>query len=934
MSRTSSRRKGFTINFGLQKTNAVISFQGAHAPELRKTFLLVERPGVECPLHSGSIAWLHFRPTYKHLGFTYAASQSLDVELRTRIGQASQAMATLSKPILMNRHLPSSVRLRLFKALVGTKLFFGLGTWRTPSLRQLQVLRTFYISCLKKVLRLHQDHHITNARILVLAGTADVRALLAMDRLRYARKVFTVGPGFLQHLLHCEGQATSDSWLHGLAADLRWLNSLVPHCVPFTDEWDFTAVIDHWQDSSLAWTSLLKKAWHIYLTQEGMMADLIELSGSFFTVLRQAGAEFEPDPTAPLEQTRDEVHLCPCGRQFGTAQGLALHRVRAHQQFAPEHNLICGATCPNCLRFFWSSARLQQHLSYTPRGGGGNVCFQALTAQNYSTEYMSVKIPLQIQGTLRLDSLQTQGPLGRFQPAHEIAIQKVEQEIRQLQDELLVRTIPEEYILEGQQLAEKLTTCTHLWIERYRGGQPVPADVPDLGDWWMRLLFTYGPQFEDWTELVFISWGSNILPEIISNIFDGEIEYDIEQIYYDLYSVLPRTECQTRLDQARLKLQRLRDEQAADPIPHRPVRLGTANGRERRATVQMIPSRFGTHAQWLHRLREVRWKVVPQDVHVPIYASIEGQRHYLFVHLFSGRRRDEDFHAHIAKWALSRNALITVLSLDTANSATMGNLQLRSATWSELVQVYSRGLVSGSLAGTPCETFSEARHQQGPGVFPEGVPHRQLPRPLRSWERLLGLEGLTRKELAQLHMGSAFFLQGALLLAYQVKHGGFFISEHPAPPSDDTRASIWTSPWMTLLQQHPDIRLHQVAQWKWGAAAPKPTGLLTLRLPFFMRSMNKLVDDTLQKPVAQAIGLSPDGSFKTSKLKEYPSLFSAALACAVTDQLEYELRKGRVASSPSDCSAEMYRWVRDTEEACSVIQGDGQWLPDYQPNLR
>ena len=122
-------QKGFTVNFGLQKTNAVISFQGAQAPDLRKEFLLVERPGVDCPLTSGSTAWLHFRPTCKHLGFTYAASQSLDVELRARIGQASQAMATLSKPILTNRHLPTAIRLRLFKALVGTKLFFGLGTW-------------------------------------------------------------------------------------------------------------------------------------------------------------------------------------------------------------------------------------------------------------------------------------------------------------------------------------------------------------------------------------------------------------------------------------------------------------------------------------------------------------------------------------------------------------------------------------------------------------------------------------------------------------------------------------------------------------------------------------------------------------------------------------------------------------------------------------
>ena len=38
-------RRGFQVNFALSKTNVVISFQGKHAPELRKQHLLVEKPG-------------------------------------------------------------------------------------------------------------------------------------------------------------------------------------------------------------------------------------------------------------------------------------------------------------------------------------------------------------------------------------------------------------------------------------------------------------------------------------------------------------------------------------------------------------------------------------------------------------------------------------------------------------------------------------------------------------------------------------------------------------------------------------------------------------------------------------------------------------------------------------------------------------------------
>jgi len=221
----------------------VISFQGKAAPAMRTQYLHQQRPGVECDLSHGRTTWLHFKPTYKHLGFTYAASQSIDVELRSCIGQAQQAIPTIGKPILFNRHL--EVRLRLSRVLVETKLFYGLGTWRTPTLRQMQTLRTAHVNMLRKVMRIDPTHHHANAKILAQTDTLDVRVLLALDRLRYARKLFTVGPEFLQHLVHVEHSSSLDSWLHGLAADLQGMNQVIPGSVPFDDTQDFTEVIDY-----------------------------------------------------------------------------------------------------------------------------------------------------------------------------------------------------------------------------------------------------------------------------------------------------------------------------------------------------------------------------------------------------------------------------------------------------------------------------------------------------------------------------------------------------------------------------------------------------------------------------------------------------------------------------------------------------------------
>ena len=144
---------GFTVNYDLNKTNVVVSFQGQDAPQLRRDYLLTDRPGMTCSLDSGQSIWLHFTNSYKHLGYTYAASQSLEVELRQRIGQATSAMAMLGRPILTNRHYPTKLRIRLFRVFVETRLFYGLGTWRTPTLKQMKQLRTVYVALLKKVLR-------------------------------------------------------------------------------------------------------------------------------------------------------------------------------------------------------------------------------------------------------------------------------------------------------------------------------------------------------------------------------------------------------------------------------------------------------------------------------------------------------------------------------------------------------------------------------------------------------------------------------------------------------------------------------------------------------------------------------------------------------------------------------------------------------------
>ena len=85
--------------------------------------------------------------------------------------------------------------------------------------------------------------------------------------------------------------------------------------------------------------------------------------------------------------------------------------------------------------------------------------------------------------------------------------------------------------------------------------------------------------------------------------------------------------------------------------------------------------------------------------------------------------------------------------------------------------------VYGWQGGSPCETFSAARHHQ-PEPSTDENPTR-WPRPLRSAMRFFGLDGLTARELRQAAQGAEFFMQGIIVAAWTLQFGGVYLSEHP-----------------------------------------------------------------------------------------------------------------------------------------------------------
>jgi hypothetical protein len=194
---------------------------------------------------------------------------------------------------------------------------------------------------------------------------------------------------------------------------------------------------------------------------------------------------------------------------------------------------------------------------------------------------------------------------------------------------------------------------------------------------------------------------------------------------------------------------------------------------------------------------------------------------------------------------------------------------------------------------------------------------------------------LRSRELRQAHVGTNFYLQGMQALGSHIAHGGLYISEHPGMPTDLPRPTIWRAPLTELMRKHPEVRLSHINQWRWGAEAIKPTGLLAHRLPKLLGSLYSCSLPDAKRPSVAAIGKSREGEFRTARLKEYPVALSAALAAAFCEQVRADMRAGRLKPAKGwdtiPEGASLRDWVRDTAEVSASIRQDATILPDYQP---
>ena len=168
-------------------------------------------------------------------------------------------------------------------------------------------------------------------------------------------------------------------------------------------------------------------------------------------------------------------------------------------------------------------------------------------------------------------------------------------------------------------------------------------------------------------------------------------------------------------------------------------------------------------------------------------------------------------------------------------------------------------------------------------------------------------------------VGSLFYLQGMQVFAHHVTSGGYYISEHPAPPQELERPTVWRAPLTMLMRQHPDAALY-TSNWTVGVAR------LGHQTDWSTQSLASSHGSIYE-------GCSGLGDEEAEFSHQWSWAGWTAFARAFTDQLVEDIRRGRwrrVELDHTDQCGDLLRWVEQTADAGANYSVLSSWLPDFQ----
>ena len=142
--------------------------------------------------------------------------------------------------------------------------------------------------------------------------------------------------------------------------------------------------------------------------------------------------------------------------------------------------------------------------------------------------------------------------------------------------------------------------------------------------------------------------------------------------------------------------------------------------------------------------------------------------------------------------------------------------------WDQLYKDIEAGRYDAMLAGPPCNTFTNARKNDGRGSRPLRGP---------TGPDRYGYQNLKPAEKDKVRTGTLLAVRTAKAVKSFTRQRKPTITEQPKWRNDEVRVSMYNLDEFAEFHSSPDFGFKEVAQCEYGAAATKPTTLMVGLLP-------------------------------------------------------------------------------------------------------
>ena len=121
---------------------------------------------------------------FQYLGSVLSCDNTLDEEIKNRLSRANYSFGRLAKKVWLNRHVSPRTKVKVYKAFVITSLLYGCQSWCTNK-RYIKKLEAFHQKCLRRILGIKWQQHVTNNLVLERAGMPRTDSMISSLRCRW-----------------------------------------------------------------------------------------------------------------------------------------------------------------------------------------------------------------------------------------------------------------------------------------------------------------------------------------------------------------------------------------------------------------------------------------------------------------------------------------------------------------------------------------------------------------------------------------------------------------------------------------------------------------------------------------------------------------------------------------------------------------------------